>query len=336
MGLTIPVGTSIVIAPSASAAETGADSPAATTSSPADAVLQQYVNDQQRYRLRVPVDWDRKDKAGADVLFEDPNRRSTSVGITVSPVRVVNIQQFGTLEDVGRKLLEAEKKKESTLGVQLLSQSSRTGAAGATLYDYEYELDSTRGLKHIVNTVTITGSRLYILNGTVKCEKEGYRPGKYSTFHTYVPTDFGAATASATAYSAKSIFASAGAGAVSCEQLLGSLLEGVEWSLHRLWESLMMPPHSVYQHHIMMAVPDAQGHDDDYVGRFDANADEAYVDYYADADTYDADEDDAYVDDADVYNDDVNAVDDASSSHAQGALVFVQATSSTVLTGLHA
>lgn len=85
-----------------------------------------------------------------------------------------------------------------------------------------------------------------------------------------------------------------------------------------------------------MAVPDAQGHDDDYVGRFDANADEAYVDYYADADTYDADEDDAYVDDADVYNDDVNAVDDASSSHAQGALVFVQATSSTVLTGLHA
>lgn len=45
------------------------------------------------------------------MLFEDPNRRSTSVGITVSPVRVVNIQQFGTLEDVGRKLLEAEKKK---------------------------------------------------------------------------------------------------------------------------------------------------------------------------------------------------------------------------------
>lgn len=41
------------------------------------------------------------------------------------------------------------------------------------MYDYEYELDSTRGLKHIVNTVTITGSRLYILNGTVKCEKEG-------------------------------------------------------------------------------------------------------------------------------------------------------------------
>lgn len=31
------------------------------------------------------------------------------------------------------------------------------GANGAVLYDYEYELDSTRGKKRILNTVTITG-----------------------------------------------------------------------------------------------------------------------------------------------------------------------------------
>jgi hypothetical protein len=31
------------------------------------------------------------------------------------------------------------------------------GSNGATLYDYEYELDSTRGKKRIFNTVTITG-----------------------------------------------------------------------------------------------------------------------------------------------------------------------------------
>eukprot|EP00882_Tetradesmus_deserticola_P013625 GHRQ01014467.1.p1 GENE.GHRQ01014467.1~~GHRQ01014467.1.p1 ORF type:complete len:116 (-),score=33.00 GHRQ01014467.1:568-915(-) len=47
--------------------------------------------------------------------------------------------------------------QESTLDVQLLSSSSRTGAGGALLYDYEYSLDSTRGLKRIFNTVTITG-----------------------------------------------------------------------------------------------------------------------------------------------------------------------------------
>jgi hypothetical protein len=45
------------------------------------------------------------------VLFEDPARRSTSVGVTVSPVRVASIEQFGDLEAVGKRLLDAERKK---------------------------------------------------------------------------------------------------------------------------------------------------------------------------------------------------------------------------------
>eukprot|EP00775_Hariotina_reticulata_P002499 gene2499-2803_t len=109
---------------------------------------------------------------GADVLFEDPQRRSTSIGVTVSPVRVSSIEQFGDLAAVGQRLLDVERKKESTLDVALLSSGSRQGAEGALLYDYEYQLDSTRGIKRIFNTVTITGSKLYILNGNYKCDKE--------------------------------------------------------------------------------------------------------------------------------------------------------------------
>jgi hypothetical protein len=45
------------------------------------------------------------------VLFEDPERRSTSVGVTVSPVRVASIDQFGDLQAVGQRLLQAEQKK---------------------------------------------------------------------------------------------------------------------------------------------------------------------------------------------------------------------------------
>lgn len=47
------------------------------------------------------------------MLFEDPERRSTSVGVTVSPVRVATIGQFGDLAAVGQRLLEAERKKVS-------------------------------------------------------------------------------------------------------------------------------------------------------------------------------------------------------------------------------
>ena len=48
---------------------------------------------------------------GADALFEDPGRRSSSVGVTVNPVRIQRIQDFGGLEEVGQRLLDAERKK---------------------------------------------------------------------------------------------------------------------------------------------------------------------------------------------------------------------------------
>lgn len=43
--------------------------------------------------------------------------------------------------------------------MSLVSSSERQGGAGAKLYEYEYELDSTRGRKRILNTVTIFNSR---------------------------------------------------------------------------------------------------------------------------------------------------------------------------------
>ncbi len=57
--------------------------------------------------------------------------------------------------------------------MELLRQSSRhASTADATLYDYEYEIASTRGTKRILNTVTIWDSKLYILNGAAKCDKD--------------------------------------------------------------------------------------------------------------------------------------------------------------------
>lgn len=54
----------------------------------------------------------------------------------------------------------------------MVRQSERSGAGGALLYDYEYELDSTRGRKRILNTVSIYNAKLFILNAVAKCEKE--------------------------------------------------------------------------------------------------------------------------------------------------------------------
>ena len=56
--------------------------------------------------------------------------------------------------------------------MELLSQRSKTQANGDMLYEYEYELSSTRGRKRILNVVCISDSRLFIVNGQVKCNKD--------------------------------------------------------------------------------------------------------------------------------------------------------------------
>jgi hypothetical protein len=62
--------------------------------------------------------------------------------------------------------------QESTLECKLLYQRERSSASGALLFDYGYELDSTRGRKAVQTSVTIKNSKLYILNANVKCNKE--------------------------------------------------------------------------------------------------------------------------------------------------------------------
>lgn len=52
-----------------------------------------------------------KQKAGAEVLFNDPDVTSTSVGVTVAPVRVKSLAAFGSTDEVAQKLLAAERNK---------------------------------------------------------------------------------------------------------------------------------------------------------------------------------------------------------------------------------
>lgn len=48
----------------------------------------------------------------------------------------------------------AERAKESTLSVAMVAQTARSSASGAATYDFEYELESTRGRKRILSTGT--------------------------------------------------------------------------------------------------------------------------------------------------------------------------------------
>ena len=70
-----------------------------------------FTDPKQRYRLQTPAGWTQTSKAGADALFQDPNQKGTTLGVTVTPVRIASLEQFGSVDSVGEKLLSAERAK---------------------------------------------------------------------------------------------------------------------------------------------------------------------------------------------------------------------------------
>nr|GMD49591.1 psbP domain-containing protein 2, chloroplastic [Ipomoea batatas]GMD53613.1 psbP domain-containing protein 2, chloroplastic [Ipomoea batatas] len=107
------------------------------------------------------------DKAGATVLFEDASKGSNNVGVVVSPVKITSLTQFGTPQFVAEKLIQAERRKESTVGAELVAVSERSGKGGIEVYEFEYKVDSSRGgMKRVFSAAFVLSKKLYLLNIT--------------------------------------------------------------------------------------------------------------------------------------------------------------------------
>ena len=122
------------------------------------------------FRLEYPVGWQEVNKAGATLLLRDPTQKYSQIGVTVSPVKIASLAEFGSVRDIGEKLTQAEAAKESTVpgGVTMVSEGERVGpASGTTFYEYEYRLVTTRGNKRVFNAVAVEKNVLYIMNAQV-------------------------------------------------------------------------------------------------------------------------------------------------------------------------
>lgn len=73
-----------------------------------------------RYVLQRPPEWETVNKAGADALFRNPSDKGTTVGVTVAPTRLASLPQFGSVQEVGDRLLAAEKAKVVAACPQLI------------------------------------------------------------------------------------------------------------------------------------------------------------------------------------------------------------------------
>ncbi|KAJ0259014.1 PsbP domain-containing protein 2 [Hirschfeldia incana] len=127
--------------------------------------LQRYTDSKDGFTLLVPSSWTKVEKPGASVLFEEPEKRSNSIGVVVSHVRIKCLDDFGTPQFVADKLINAKKRKESTKKAEVVSVGERLGQGQGKVYEFEYKINSTKGgVKRVFSAVFVSSRKLYILN----------------------------------------------------------------------------------------------------------------------------------------------------------------------------
>jgi hypothetical protein len=130
-------------------------------------VLMKYEDDKNNFEIKVPKEWVKIEKAGAQALFKNPLVKYQTIGITVMPVRIKTLREFGSVEEIGRKLIEAEGQKQTTVpgGTFMLNERERESYKTKTVfYEYEYRLITTHGDKRVYNYVGVRDDMLFIVN----------------------------------------------------------------------------------------------------------------------------------------------------------------------------
>uniref|UniRef100_A0A0F7GXN1 PsbP domain-OEC23 like protein n=1 Tax=Goodyera fumata TaxID=1390594 RepID=A0A0F7GXN1_9ASPA len=136
----------------------------ASLSAASPPTLERYTDEINGFTLLKPSTWAKTEKAGAEVLFEE-GKGSNNIGVVVSPVRLSSLKDFGTPEFAAEKLIQAERRKESTKSAELVAVTERLGNGGQPVYEFEYTVDSTRGgSKRIFSAAFVASKKLYLLN----------------------------------------------------------------------------------------------------------------------------------------------------------------------------
>ncbi|EOA27812.1 hypothetical protein CARUB_v10023966mg [Capsella rubella] len=127
--------------------------------------LVRFTDSNNGFTLLIPSSYTKVDKAGANALFEEQNNGSNNIGVVVSPVRIKSLEDFGTPQFVADKLINAEKRKESTKEAEVVSVGERSGQGQQQVYEFEYKIDSTRGgIKRVFSAAFVSSKKLYLLN----------------------------------------------------------------------------------------------------------------------------------------------------------------------------
>jgi PsbP len=112
-----------------------------------------------------------------EVNFQSSEIPGYQIGITVDPVRISTLTEFGTAEQVAAKVLLAEVNRDGVLDVKLLEdpvsdEIQVDGGARTIFYQLNYLSSGKRGNKRNIAKFYVQNQKLFAL--TAQCKEESY------------------------------------------------------------------------------------------------------------------------------------------------------------------
>ena len=99
-----------------------------------------------------------------EVNFKSTSMRGYEFGITVDPVRINTLTDFGTPEQVAAKVVMAEVNRDGVTDVTLVGDPV---ALNENVYMLDYISTGKRGIKHFVCKIVVQAGKLHVLTAQV-------------------------------------------------------------------------------------------------------------------------------------------------------------------------
>ena len=121
-----------------------------------------------------------------EVNFSKEGFRGYQYGVTIDPVRLKSLSQFGTPEEVAAKIVTAEVNRDGIFEVTLYRDPVEDTETGA--YEIDYISDGKRGKKYFMTRTAVKDGMLYVLTAQVKEEDFKERESEMiTTVRTFRP-----------------------------------------------------------------------------------------------------------------------------------------------------
>lgn len=125
------------------------------------------------YSFSYPSSWSVKKKPIkthlSEIIVTDNVDPSCTAGLVVDAVKITSIEEIGSPQTVGEKVIALETKKDSVNNA-FITNTNAVKKDTLTYYIIDYTVDSTRGVKRYVAKATVTGGQLYVFTAQAKVD----------------------------------------------------------------------------------------------------------------------------------------------------------------------